>query len=150
VLNKEFSIFTSSKLEVRKSKLHGVGVFAKEEIEEGEIIERQLAVPFATDSIEALIHQDHCRHILCDYAFSVPETDYSCIVMGLAMVYNHENLPNTTYRWIGTPLDQTFLCEFFSLQKIKKDEEITHRYGPNVEFSSDGGWKHLSDPRVQP
>jgi len=136
--------FISPKIEIKKSPLHGNGVFANQDISSGATIERSLTILFATETFKILEPERESRHILCDYAYNIPSSNFSCMAMGYAMAYNHADDPNVSYRWLGIPEDsENFRCEFFTLKDIKAGEELTHSYGPLIDFDNHGGWCHL-------
>lgn len=110
------------KIYISKSNIHGYGVFAKEEIFEGEIIEEcpilDLGIPFG-----------HSSPVLIDYRFNWPqgsnEWESQVVAWGYGSLYNHSNEPNAYWR---SNIDRkTF--EFVSNKKIKAGEEILVYYG---------------------
>ena len=105
------------KIEIKESPNKGLGVFAKENISKGEIIE-----------VCPLIKLDvpHNSDVLDDYRFYYPRNtakDY-VVVLGYGSIYNHNNQNNADWR-DGKPM--TF--EFFALRDIEPGEEICTRYG---------------------
>ena len=74
--------FISSKLVVRKSPIHGYGVFATDNINKGEMIEKSLKLIIKSDSCETL----------SDYVVGTFSGDV--LMMGYLSIYNHSDDPN--------------------------------------------------------
>lgn len=114
-------LFPPTKIYISKSDIHGYGVFAKETIFEGEIIE------------ECPIHDLHIPHgqtssVLIDYRFNWPQGDTwekQVVAWGYGSLYNHSNNPNAY--WRSNLEKETF--QFCCLRKINPDEEILVYYG---------------------
>jgi len=116
---KEKLIF-NPKIEVRKSDIHGWGVFAKEKIKMGEILEETsfLVIPMS---------KGEGSSIFVDYRFNYPRTDWEkqVIPFGFACIYNHSNTPNAT--WETDTDNELFI--FIAIKDIEKDQEICTYYG---------------------
>lgn len=108
------------KIVVRDSELHGLGVFATVDIEEGEIIE---LCPYLVIDDDDIAEDNR----LNDYLFSSPdeEGDY-LVILGSAMMYNHDDKPNA--EWEIDDDDNRFV-RFTALRAISVGEEITQDYG---------------------
>ena len=106
------------KLVVKNSPLSGKGVFASEDIAEGEIIEScNLIVLIEGDTL--LIDNT----ALYDYYFAWK--DKGCaIALGFGSLYNHSYEPNAVYKKDFEKETLTFV----SLKPIRKGEEITVNY----------------------
>lgn len=105
---------------VKKSPLHGVGVFACNNFAPGDVIERCLYLVIDDDDLQEI-------NRLNDYLFTSPDdkNDYLC-VLGCGMIYNHGAPPNA--EWQIDDDDNRFIC-FTARSVIKKGEEILHDYG---------------------
>lgn len=112
---------------VARSPISGYGVFAKEDIKSGEMIEECPVV------ILDGTHNNNADWVLNRYAFTwsctcdicVKNGQSMCIPMGNGMVYNHSDEPNAYY-----VQDSFFrIFRFYAFKDIKKDEEITWYYG---------------------
>ena len=119
----------NSKIYVNKSPIHGWGVFAKEDIEDGEMFEECpiLVLP---------IKQGEVSPLLIDYRFNWPqgvEWQEQVIGLGFASLYNHSE--NANAYWISNLENRTF--QFISNRKINKDEEIFVWYG-DINYWNDG------------
>ena len=121
-------ILPPSKIYVSKSPIHGYGVFAKETIFEGEIIEEcpihDLNIPYV-----------HSTPLFIDYRFNWPQGtdtwDKQVLAWGYGSLYNHSNIPNAYWR---SNLEKgTF--EFCSTKTINPDEEILVYYGGDAYWS---------------
>ena len=96
---------------VKKSSLHGYGVFADKNIKKGELIEE-------------------CYVILCtghdrkleDYYFDA-DRRYA-ILTGFGVIYNHADEPNADYKIKPSKN----IINFIALKDIEKDTEITTNY----------------------
>jgi len=110
----------NNKIEVRRSPIHGWGVFAKEDIKANEILEETyfLVIPTA---------QGEASSIFIDYRFNFPRVNhkYQVIPFGFACIYNHSNDPNA--KWETDEENNIFT--FSAVKDIKKDEEICTFYG---------------------
>ena len=107
-----------TKIEIKESPNKGFGVFAKEKISKGEIIE-----------VCPLIKLDvpHNSSTLFDYRFYYPKKGDNrkyVVALGYGSLYNHNNQNNADWR-DGKPM--TF--EFFALRDIEPGEEICTSYG---------------------
>ena len=117
------------KIYIDKSPVHGWGVFAKEDIFEGEVFEECpiLALP---------IEKGEVTPLLIDYRFNWPqgtEWEEQVIALGYGSFYNHSETANAF--WISNIEDRTF--KFISNREIKKGEEIFVWYG-DVNYWNDG------------
>ena len=119
-----------TKIYVESSPIHGLGVFASEDINEGEILEVctviDMGMKFGDNS-----------HILIDYRFNWPQGgspwDKQVVSTGFALLYNHSNTPNAA--WRSNLENNTF--EFYSIKNIKAGEEVFVWYG-DVSYWNDG------------
>ena len=112
-----------------KSPIHGWGVFAKEDIMEGEVFEE---CPILTLPIE----KGEVTSLLIDYRFNWPQgNDWQeqVLVLGYGSLYNHSNDPNAF--WVSDTENRTF--KFVSNREIKQGEEIFVWYG-DVDYWNDG------------
>ena len=106
------------KIEVRKSKLHDRGIFATQDINEGEIIEKCPVLLFPIKDEEHL-NKSH----LYNYYFEW-DKDSSSMVLGYGMIYNHSHEPNAEFHIDYE--NKVFILK--AIKKIKIGEEITHNY----------------------
>jgi SET domain-containing protein len=112
------SSLTSAKCQVKKSPIHGYGVFATRELLPGEIIEEcRLLQPALDDPA------------LYDYYFDMQGE--RSLALGNGSLYNHSNEPNGTYM----ADKETLICTFTATRHIQAGEEILVSYG-NDWFSS--------------
>ena len=101
-----------NKLVVKKSSLHGYGVFAGKTIQKGELIEECYII----------ISRGGDRR-LEDFYFDV-DGKYA-LFTGFGIIYNHSNEPNADY-FINA---KRKLVVFKATRRIKKGEEIFISYG---------------------
>lgn len=119
----------NTKIYVDKSPIHGWGVFAKEDIEEGEVFEE---CPILTLPIT----KGESTPLLIDYRFNWPqgtEWEEQVLALGYGSLYNHSE--NANAFWVSDLDNRTF--KFISNREIKKGEEIFVWYG-DVNYWNDG------------
>jgi SET domain-containing protein len=124
-----YQIDTPQKIYIDKSPIHGWGVFAKYDIEEGELIEEcpVLVLPIEKGEVTSL---------LIDYRFNWPqgiEYEEQVVGLGYASLYNHSD--NANAYWVSDLDKKTF--KFFSSKKIQQCQEIFIWYG-DVNYWNDG------------
>tara|TARA_B100000214_G_C23966554_1_gene627988 strand:+ start:424 stop:963 length:540 start_codon:yes stop_codon:yes gene_type:complete len=99
----------------------GLGVFAKEDIFSGEVIEVSPVKLMHTDMMSEDVFNDSW---LSDYAFKWNE-QYSAIVLGWGSMINHNlDLCNVVYHGQSDPMAMVFLAT----KRIQTGEEIFTRY----------------------
>jgi len=107
-------VFIHPHIEVKKSNIHGLGVFANNEIKYGEIIER---------CHYSILEKNTIDKVLWRYAFPYPKNgDKTSVVWGYGSIYNHSQNPNIEYYYEGD------MIVFKSLTKIMEGEELVHNY----------------------
>ena len=115
------------KVIMRSSSIHGLGVFAKEVICEGEIIEECPVLSLSSEH----------RMAFPDYSFKHNHDTYpdgvftETIPLGYGCIYNHSDQNNAT--WFFDVKKNT--CKFIALRDIEVGEEICTNYG-------EGYWKN--------
>ena len=106
-------VFISSKIKVKPSSLHGMGVFAIEPIPKGEVIEvcyyTTVSIPNPQDSI------------LKRYCFATKKG--IAIAWGYGSIYNHSFEPNI--KFVNSSED---FIVFSAEGNIEIGEELTHCY----------------------
>ena len=135
----------SPMVEVRLSPIHGYGVFAREDIAEGEFIEEcrllrlQWRAGYPTDPT------------IADYAWG--NMRCSCIecsqhgvtrflALGLGSIYNHSDMPNAKYNMNF----KAGVMKIYASKPIIKDEEIFITYGDKYFLIRDF-WKNINKNR---
>jgi hypothetical protein len=120
-------ILEVSKIDVRVSPIHGLGIFAKKRIKKGEVI----AVNPTLDDIPVMAVRG-C--ILSDYVFN-GETRYDkSMILGPLALLNHSETDETAEVWsdeIEVGGEDIPIVKLMALKDIKKDEEILIDYGWN-------------------
>lgn len=108
-----------TKIEVKSSPIHGLGVFATDFIKKGEIIEECPVITIT--NVEATI-----SNILIRYRFLFPVKDpvEQCIPLGYGCIYNHSDNNNAT--WVD---GRYRMFNFVAIKDILPGEEICTRYG---------------------
>ena len=114
-------------LEIRKSHIHGKGVFSTQEIKENEI--------FNTTILHELNDSD--KLFLSDYHYAKYDSNdiqNRFIALGPPTYYNHSEKPNTIIN-IKKDDNNFYVIESISLRNIKSEEEITIKYSEEVKFN---------------
>ena len=101
------------KVYVKKSKLHGYGVFAAQNIKKNETIEE--CYMYVGDGKDLKYE---------DYYFDVRYNRFS-MLSGCGCIYNHSDNHNADYDFDV----KKKLFTFYALEPIKKDQEILVSYG---------------------
>ncbi|OGT56655.1 MAG: hypothetical protein A3F43_04940 [Gammaproteobacteria bacterium RIFCSPHIGHO2_12_FULL_42_10] len=103
-----------NKIVVKKSKLHGYGVFADKNIRKGEKLEQCYVIVSkgGDDGLE-------------DYYFDVPGRKRYALLTGFGIIYNHAESPNADYTINVTKRVATIKAT----ENIKKGHEIYISYG---------------------
>jgi SET domain-containing protein len=119
-LFKKPSIQQAKAIEIKKSPLHGQGVFAKKEFRPGKIIEISPVVLLSQQEKELLRHT-----LLFGYYFVVDHPEYA-IAMGLgaSSTFNHSYVANAEY----TIAIEDQAITIRAGKVIRKGEEITLNY----------------------
>ena len=119
----------NSKIYVDQSPVHGWGVFAKQDIKSGELIEE---CPILT----LPILKGESSPLLIDYRFNWPqgvEWEEQVVALGYGSLYNHSNNPNAFW----TSSDSRRCFTFYATRDIKEGEEIFVWYG-DENYWNDG------------
>lgn len=123
-------VIPPKKIYVDKSPIHGLGIFASDYIQEGEIIE-------VCPVIDLGLTKGVASPVLVDYRFNwpqgTPDWQKQVIACGYGSLYNHSNNPNASWR---SNID-TYCFEFYATKNIEPGQEIFVWYG-GVEYWSDG------------
>ena len=130
--------FINEKIECKNSPIHGVGVFARQDIPKRTMIESCAVLPFHVDTLTELYEMNEERHILQDYVFKW-KPGFFCIAWGWVSLYNHDDNNNAQWR---TNHDLNSI-EITTTKDIKAGEEIFIKYMPSrmkalLWFSQDG------------
>jgi hypothetical protein len=116
-------LFQSPSIEIRKSPIHGYGIFASDDLPANTIIEE---VPFMEVTLGVLYQFSYLYP-----KFDTPEFDKYCvrpriaIPHGFACLYNHSDNCNVT--WATDTKNELFI--FSTIRDIVKDEELFIYYG---------------------
>lgn len=115
-------LLTSDKIYVAHSRISraGRGVFAKQDIKKGEIIEICPVIEVPRKDVSNMRES-----ILVNYYFYfAKDKSKLAIALGFGSIYNHSYEPNATYK----KLHKDKIITFVALKSIKKNEEITVSY----------------------
>tara|TARA_R110002012_G_scaffold288572_2_gene481342 strand:+ start:1850 stop:2296 length:447 start_codon:yes stop_codon:yes gene_type:complete len=120
-------LFLNNKIEIRKSPIHGFGVFAKENIKSGELLEE-------CSYAKTIIHPLCAR----DYLFNWPKEDnnISSIVFGFGSIYNCAK--SEEKRLVDWEYDEEVdLYIFKTIKNITANTELLIYYGSEWWKDSD-------------
>jgi SET domain-containing protein len=123
------ALYINNKIQVRKSPIHGWGVFAKDKIYENEVLEE---CPF----LILPINKGESSSLFIDYRFNYPQDKewyHQVMVLGYGSLYNHSNQPNAS--WSTDEIRNVFV--FKSTKDIEKNQEILVYYG-GTDYWNDG------------
>lgn len=110
-------------VDVSRNKKMGRGVFAKDKISKGELIER-CPIIVLPDYETSIIETSQ----LVNYTyFFGRHNNKPCLVLGYGSLYNHSTQPNAIYK----PKLGKQVVDFVAIRNIKKGEEITVSYSKN-------------------
>ena len=109
------------KITVKKSKLHGRGVFSKIDFKKGEIIEECPVILIPMNEEKFLD-----KTFLYNYYFEWDKKNVA-IILGYGSIYNHSHNANTEFD--SNPKNMTMFLT--AIKNIKKGEEITVNYNGN-------------------
>lgn len=118
---------SATKVEVKSSPIHGMGVFAIEEIKAGELIEECHLIPIPDLRIQ---YNKMIGNFMHEYAFRYPSTIKlkqitEVLPLGNGCIYNHSD-DNNAY-WTDHP--DYFAFQYIALRDISVGEEICTYYG---------------------
>jgi hypothetical protein len=122
-------INSPTKIYLDNSPVHGLGVFAKVDIKQGELIEE---APF----LELPINKGESSPLFIDYRFNFPsgmEWTHQVLVMGYGSFYNHSD--DASAYWFSDNQKRTF--NFIASRDILAGEEIFTYYGDS-NYWNDG------------
>lgn len=120
--------FTPTKIKIGESEIHGRGVFATEDINMDDIVERCPLVPLAFRS------RYHSDPQLYRYLYSQPLCPCrECqnhgfifhMALGYGMIYNHQDNANTTWKFDW----ENGIADIIANRDIKAGQEIFVDYG---------------------
>jgi SET domain-containing protein len=121
----------SPSIEVRRIGGKGRGVFARELIREGSIIERAPVIVIPAVEID----ENPYDTVLTRYCFQWGRNSVA-LVLGYGSLYNHSYRPNAYYRDLRSRVK-----EFVALREIQPGEEITINYNGSPHDKSDVGFR---------
>lgn len=131
----------SSKIEVRKSPVHGQGVFAREAIEPGELIEECRLLRMALRSaygLDSVVKDYIWANKNCECPECQTHGNPVYLALGQGSIYNHADKPNTHQKLDFTTEVMTIIAR----ERIEKDQEIFVTYGHKY-FMIRGFWENI-------
>lgn len=131
-----FEYFNQAKVIVKKSEIHGRGIFATQDISEGEIVERCPMVPLGFRSryhSDPQIYRYLYSQPLCDCRECALHGFFFHMVLGYGMLYNHQDDANTTWKF---DYDNSF-ADVIANRDIKAGSEIFVDYGVKYFYNQE-------------
>ncbi|TDQ19390.1 SET domain-containing protein [Algoriphagus boseongensis] len=128
--NLEVIMGPSHKIQVRSSSIHGYGVFAKETILSGELIEEAKGIRLSNRSAyqyDKNLNDYIFRHSDCKCEECSTHGSLQFVGMGYSSLYNHSEESNATYK-IDYEHD---VIRITAKKDINEGEEILIDYGKN-------------------
>ena len=125
-------MIVNPKIEVRKSSIHGYGVFANADIEIGEILEECHFISIPGFSLSKEDKAFLSKNDLGKYMFRFPRNTMQEIawVLGIGSIYNSS--PKHNADWETN--EKRRLVIFRSIKNIQKGEEILINYQDHLEW----------------
>ena len=117
-------LFSSNRVEARKSPIHGWGIFAKTKISKGDILEQSHGLFLSRKSYEGSGE----KALYCN-CFAFPRDTAHAEVMipfGLACVYNTTSPEKCNADWYFNESERIIII--YTTKDIEKDEEIFINY----------------------
>ena len=126
-------ILIQHRTEVKRSKIHGFGVFAKEDIKRGDIIEECHFM-----SLPPQMYHTMKRWDLFRYVFHYPKNspgEELVWPLGNGCIYNSSPTPNADWE---TDTDKRIFI-FVAIEDIKKGKEICTNYENSINYCKEQG-----------
>lgn len=115
-----------SKIEVKSSPIHGLGVFATEKIYKGEIIEEcpLITITFMEAATSSILYRYR-------FLYPIQNPTENVIPLGYGCIYNHNDNNNAT--WVE---GKYRMFNFIALRDIESGEEIFTKYGESMYWEN--------------
>lgn len=110
MVNKRITLYKNPKIEIRKSNIHGWGVFAKDDIENNELLEECHGLFFFDCNLKEGVD------------FSFPTENGLMIPYGYGAIYNSSKFSNVIAKF------KNKILNFYSTRDIHKNEELFINY----------------------
>ena len=139
--NRDF--FISEKIEVKKTENMGLGVFAKEKILKGTVVESCHVIIFNRNIFKDFKRTYETDHMLKDYVFYWKNAE-AAVALGYGSIYNHSNDPNAMWRpsfAFSSERRDPPRIHFTAIKDIEAGEQIFTHYNVNAGdlfFAEDG------------
>ena len=136
------TLMSPTKVEVRESPIHGMGVFAIEEIKKDEVIEECHLIDIPTLPIE---YNKIVAEFMHRFSFKYPADKKLKLVtevlpLGNGCIYNHSDNNNAT--WRDHPKYKAF--QFVAIRDINIGEEICTFYGNDIYWDFQKRFKEVN------
>tara|TARA_R110001592_G_scaffold336337_1_gene621840 strand:+ start:327 stop:731 length:405 start_codon:yes stop_codon:yes gene_type:complete len=120
---------------IKESPIHGYGIFAKEDIQSGDLIEECVCPVEVIEPKYTYLDNDvYINNIDTLQSYRLAPQDgkpYWIMPLGYFGIYNHSFKPNA-----GVNIrPESRIVQVTALNDIKKDEEIVWNYGPSYKYN---------------
>ena len=116
-------------VEIRRSPVHGLGVFATKDLPEHHCVEVSPTIAFGRSILKEYMVEHESRHILHDYVF-MHKDGIALVALGWASIYNHNHEPNAFWKYESTGED-TYSIQIWTRKPIAAGEEVLIKYSPD-------------------
>ncbi len=113
-------------LYIKKSNIHGNGIYTKKFIKKGEVFDESLLNELIKDNFNKIIPTHH-------YTTVIDNIYRRFLILGPSHYYNHSETPNSEIKLKKTS-EGFYYLESISLRDINENEEITILYFEGVKF----------------
>ena len=128
-------ILIQGRTEVKKSSIHGYGVFAKEDIKEGDIIEECHFMSLPSQLYDSIKRWPILRYVFHYPIRALGRFEELVWPFGNGCIYNSSPNPNAS--WNTDEVNRLFV--FYALKDIKKGEEIFTDYEAQIKYTKEQG-----------
>jgi len=126
-------------VEVSYSGLHGLGVFATRDIPAWTLID---SFPAYLITLEDFAQMKRLRMLVSGEESTIWDhmifpwlnNKYKCLVLGNALIYNHDWDSTCLYWYRQDSVSKRFFVDMFTASDVKEGQELTIRYGEEVWF----------------
>ena len=134
------NLVRNNNIEIRKSSIHGYGVFAKDYIKKRQIIEDCYFIHAHNCELKKDINteEDWINKKLMEYVFGVTIPgigEVNVLALGVGSIFNHSTNRNNMNVIYNIDIENRIIT-FIASKDIKKDEELLFHYGKGTVTES--------------
>ena len=128
-------VLIQGRTEVKKSSIHGYGVFAKEDIKKDDIIEECHFMSLPSQLYDSIKRWPILRYVFHYPIRALGRFEELVWPFGNGCIYNSSPNPNAS--WNTDEVNRLFV--FYALKDIKKGEEIFTDYEAQIKYTKEQG-----------